>query len=207
MSFHYTFRPIVRWPGERTTVRASSPFRAAWSNTLLLLERELNWLDAQHVVLQADCEERMIRSDGMLRSDARLRSPGVILSFDSKHGPLSYPCDQFPRWQENVRAIALALEALRKVDRYGVTRRAEQYTGWKALPDPHALSLTVEQACAFLAREAGIGTATSVHLSAGGFRRAYKAAAARLHPDAGGDPRRFDKLQQAKAVLERVHGL
>jgi hypothetical protein len=39
--------------------------------------------------------------------------------------------------EANVRAIALALEALRKVDRYGVTKRGEQYAGWKALPSPN----------------------------------------------------------------------
>jgi hypothetical protein len=34
----------------------------------------------------------------------------------------------------NARAIALGLEALRKVDRYRITKRGERYTGWSALP-------------------------------------------------------------------------
>lgn len=49
---------------------------------------------------------------------------------------LSYPCDSCDNWQHNVRSIALALQALRAVDRYGVTRRAEQYRGWGKLPAP-----------------------------------------------------------------------
>lgn len=36
-------------------------------------------------------------------------------------------------WQINLRAIALGLEALRKLDRYGITSRGEQYTGWRAI--------------------------------------------------------------------------
>lgn len=44
-----------------------------------------------------------------------------------RRGHLSYPCDTFTTLQDNLRVIALALEALRMVDRYGVTRRGEQY--------------------------------------------------------------------------------
>src|SRR5690606_24676973 len=64
---------------------------------------------------------------------AKAAHPGVILSFDSKVGHLSYPCDTFTSWQDNLRAVALALEALRKLDRYGVTKRGEQYRGFLAI--------------------------------------------------------------------------
>src|SRR5579863_10251967 len=57
----------------------------------------------------------------MLYAGAKLRTQGIILTFNSKHGPLSYPCDKYSNWQANLRAIALSLEALRAVDRYGVT--------------------------------------------------------------------------------------
>jgi len=47
-----------------------------------------------------------------------------------------------------VRAIALALEALRKVDRYGV-RSGSQYAGFKALPPgDFAAAMTPELAAA-----------------------------------------------------------
>ena len=85
---HYQFRPLDRWPGKRSQPRPSS-FRAGWSATIDLLERELSQLRAKNIVLQVDVSADQIRLDGMLRSDARPRSPGVILSFDSKHGPLS----------------------------------------------------------------------------------------------------------------------
>jgi len=39
-------------------------------------------------------------------------------------------CCQF--WQHNVRSIALGLQALRAVDRYGISRRGEQYSGFRA---------------------------------------------------------------------------
>lgn len=130
--------PIERWPLKATVGRKSSPFDSPWSATMDLLERELRALRARKVVLQMFITESDIRNDGWIYADARPKQPGVVLTLDSKYGPLSYPCDTFTSWQDNVRAIALALEALRKVDRYGVTKTGEQYTGWKALPPPGA---------------------------------------------------------------------
>lgn len=44
-----------------------------------------------------------------------------------------FAVDQFPTWQDNLRAIALGLDALRRVQRYGIVKEDEQYTGWKQL--------------------------------------------------------------------------
>ncbi len=86
-------------------------------------------------MLQIDIREQALRLDGGLRANARpVDFPGVRISFESKHGPLTYATDTHEFWQHNVRGIALGLQALRAVDRYGVTKRGEQYTGWKALP-------------------------------------------------------------------------
>ena len=54
-----------------------------------------------------------------------------MVAFESKHGPLKYATDVFDHWHANLRAIALGLEALRKVERYGITQRGEQYTGFR----------------------------------------------------------------------------
>jgi hypothetical protein len=70
------------------------------------------------------------------------RHPGIELSFDvdqrivpsAPNGRLVYATDCCDYWQHNVRSIALGLQALRAVDRYGITRRGEQYAGFAALP-------------------------------------------------------------------------
>jgi hypothetical protein len=46
---------------------------------------------------------------------------------------LVYATDVCANWEHNVRSIALGLEALRAVDRYGITRRGEQYAGFMQL--------------------------------------------------------------------------
>jgi hypothetical protein len=123
----------------------------------------------------------------------------VIISFKSRHGWLRYQCDTFEGgaegWQDNVRAIALGLEALRQVERYGITKRGQQYAGWLALP---ATSLSHTEALSFLGSVTGHRNPddSPENLSA-----LYREAAKLLHPDVGGPREMWDALQRAKAVL------
>lgn len=184
-----TFRPIDVWPGEMTRARRRSQFSAPWGKTIALLERELGYLRARNVVFQIAVVERDLRIDGKPRAQARVSHPGVILAFESRVGPLKYAVDTFDRWADNVRAIALAMEALRAVDRYGVTRRGEQYTGWKALPastDPADAIATREQAERYMRERWG-----------GDLRRALQAT----HPDHGGSEDEFRRVVRAKELL------
>jgi len=217
-------RPIAAWPGPMTPAEARqrSPFKAAWRSTLDTLDRELHYLGkagAASAVLQVAMREQDFRLDGMPRANARPEHPGVILAVEAAAGPLSFPCDTYVSWQDNLRALALALEALRKVDRYGVTRRSEQYRGWKALPGgptpmpgPDGHTMTVEDASEFLHEQA----VASGRLPSNAVRDvlllrpvtvdvAYRLAARRLHPDKGGTVEDFQRLQQAKAVLDDHH--
>jgi hypothetical protein len=207
---HVTFRPIDTWPGDLRRTRQTSPFKASYQDTLQLLDRELVHLRAKNIVIQLALTEGEIRLDGMPRADARPAHPGVILAFDSMHGPLKYSTDVYENaswarqvgWQANLRAIALGLEALRKVDRYGITKRGEQYTGWKALgggtPMP-AASMSHDDAIAFLQEHApGIEWDYD---QPDQVTRAYRAAARTLHPDVGGDPELFKRLGEARRIL------
>jgi hypothetical protein len=204
------FRPIDRWPGEPTRHREDSRFKAAWSDTMVLLGKELEQLGGKNIICQVAIGERYIRQDGYPYANAVASHPGIILAFDSKYGPLKYSCDRFFDWQDNVRAIALALEALRKVDRYGITKRGEQYTGWKALPASSAHpAMTVEMAASFMSEHSAGAFGTGVLVgNRTAFDAAYRAVAKRLHPDVqGGDTSKFQLLQEAKRVLGVHHGV
>lgn len=219
MAGWYNVRPISdRTPF--TGEHENSQFTSTWSDTLQLLERELWFLDAEHVVIEVDVAERAIRADGMLRADAKAASPAVRIAFDSRHGPLQYATDRFVRpsfqrkgaqhdWQHNVRAIALGLDSLRRVDRYGITRRGEQYAGWKALPPAGGeeiampVAMTVEGAARFIAEHAVDVTADEVLTQwRAGRTTAYRVAARRLHPDNGGEVSLFHRLQEARQLLD-----
>lgn len=203
-----SYRPLpVIWPsGERTDswARKNSPFKAGWTNTLQLLERELrhlgvSWDDT--VLVEAGYAPSEIRLDGQPRANAHPTDPAVILSFQSTWGPLRYGCDTFTSHQANVRAIALGLEALRAVDRYGVTKRGEQYAGWKSLPAPGAAESSTQHRDFLLRHAYGMTLTAGVPPDTPTLSRAYRLAAQRLHPDKGGSREDWDQLQRAKAAL------
>ena len=204
------FVPIQQWPGEKTKGRQGSPFRSTYIQTLDLLETELGQLRAREIVLQAFISWNDLRNDGLPKSNAAFSDPVVILTFESKHGALSYPCDRYADWQANLRAIALSLEALRAVNRYGVTRRAEQYQGWRQIaPASDQPFPNKEAATLYLAGHAyepehwPEDFARKLLTDATHRKNAFLRAAAKLHPDkAGGSHEDFVKLQAALAILE-----
>src|SRR6185436_4755594 len=176
-----------------------------WHSTCSLLDRELEHLKTTTAVLQLKVKESDISTHGTLKANVTPREPGVILAFDSKHGQKQFPCDTYVEWRHNVRAIALALEALRAVDRYGVTRRGEQYTGWARIEGPtHTgeIPMTPELALKTAARLAGwaqmefVGTPPPNMIE-----MLFREAEKRTHPDRGGNKSDFVELQKARAVL------
>lgn len=182
MSDFFTVRPIVLWPEPETRSRKRSPFSATYSETKALLCREVHHLGATSAVLQLAVTEADLRLDGDLRASARPTHPGVIVSFESRHGSLRYACDTYLSWQDNVRAIALTLEKLRAVDRYGAAKGGEQYRGWKSLPSGNDAP-SAERGWSIIRQH-------------GGVRDALKAT----HPDHGGDPAEFADVQAARAA-------
>lgn len=209
MNIDATFRPIHRWPQAETRNRRRSRFQSSWGSTLSLLKDELRHLRAKAgtVVIQLDLQEREIRLDGYPRANARPATPRVILSFETPDGAYSYPCDTWNDWQDNIRAIALSLQALRAIDRYGVTRQREQYSGWRALPagGDSSTTMTTWTAAQLLARLSGYGEHFILD-SAEGTATAYRRAAKESHPDAGGSVEDFQRLQVARLVLDQHHG-
>lgn len=201
-----TFRPIEEWPRpEETDPRRPSPYEIGWGQTLVDLKRELAHLGAEHIVVSLDLAEHRIRRDGWPRQDARPSSPRVIVEFQRPDGRwLRYPCDTFDDWQGNMRAIALTLQDLRRAGNRGALALDEQYAGStleleSGGGDPEIIS-TPEQAARFLSGHGGIVmTAEDAYPSA--VLRAYRRAALKLHPDAGGAPGQFEKLQAARDLL------
>jgi hypothetical protein len=192
----YIIRPLGPWLDPVTQDRRSaSTFRATWDDTLALLSSEVEMLGGEDVVLQIDVQEGELRRDGMLRTNATVKFPGVRVSFTSVHGPLTYATDAYESryyggltsWQANVRAIALGLLALRAVDRYGISARGQQYTGWTAISSRPA-EMSREQAAEFLAHWAGLGTSLDLFADyPNAVHSAYRMAAKRVHPDRTGD--------------------
>jgi len=211
MPDRWQVRPLAAWTDPVTRNRRGAHlFRASWDATLDLLIREADELDAfagGPIVLQVDVQQAEIRTDGMLKARAKVGLPGVVVSFTSRFGPLRYATDAYEQqysfglasWQANVRAIALALKALRDVDRYGVTRRGEQYQGWTALPAARAQSsrwfTSPAEALAWMKRCAGPDAADDA-------KAMYKLLGRRMHPDMpDGSEELWERLDAAATLL------
>ena len=199
----YTFRPLGDWQGPSTEVRQWPRFKAGYQDTLSQLDSEISKLDGEHVVIQVDLAERDIRLDGLPRSNAKHGShPGVVVSFESRFGPLRYATDEFTEWRANLRAIALSLKALRDVDRYGVSKRGEQYTGWKQLEAGGSVTFpSADEAMRWMAEKAH---EPFTGLNSVDCRRIYRDLARRLHPDAGGDSDDWDRLSAARLLIREA---
>lgn len=203
------FRPLERWVGARTKGRRNATFRAKYTQTLDLLESELNHLRAKNITIEAGFRLDQIRNDGWPRSSAGKPSePGVILSFTAKGGNVAMPCDTFSDWEDNLRAIALSLEALRAVDRYGVTKSGEQYRGFAQLPAPGSTepSMDVQSAATMLATFSTKHSWSELLRDERAYREALANAHRATHPDLSKSDNTtgFLRVQEAKRVLD-VH--
>lgn len=192
-------QPIVEWPGAMTKARGSSSFSSTLSSTMLTLRRELRELQAKDVLLQIAIPREKFRQDGYPYAGSKPAHPGIILTLQSQHGPLSYPCDTYATWEENLRAIALALEALRKVDRYGVTKRGEQYRGFLAIEGATAMP------AGFSSAEAAWDYLSDIADLAGDVDEGLvlRTAKRRAHPDTGGDAETFQRVTLAEQYLKQ----
>lgn len=233
MTLELTVRPLGPWPGgKRTERRKDAAFKRAvqWdqstgyrgperipiTQTLAELRSELQAIGCTRAVLEAGFREQDIGMSGWPLTRARVpQDPGVILRvLESKQGQLNYPCDTFTRWEDNLRAIMLTLEAQRKIERYGAAGRGEQYAGWRALPAQGTATLNADAAARIIiARSNGHADlnlagriATELLGSLEMARKSVRAARKATHPDAGGSTAAFQDVEHAAGVLAAHFG-
>ena len=205
-----TSEPLGAWPWPETASleRTYSRFKAAWSTTNWELRRELAMLGVAQGVLEVDVADPLRgigKRDRVVLEDAKVKSPRVALRFAHPYqGPLVYHCDQYLDWKDNVRGIRLGLEALRAVDRYGITSSHEQFAGFKALPSTTGPTMTATRAAELLRTEEN--DTRSILGDAEVAKRAVRWAVKHAHPDVGGSAERFQQVQTARKVLAAHHG-
>ncbi len=198
------FRPLSdpNETRERRKSRERSRFKATYKQTLDLLEYELNHLRAKDIVIQAGYALSQIRNDGWPYANAKASHPAVVLSYrNRKNEEVSFPCDSYDQMEDNLRAIGLTLKSLRDIDRYGVSQGGEQYKGWTALPEA-GKSDTTREAAAILATFSPALSVDLILSDPGAMQEAYRQAAKRCHPDAGGSAEEWYRVEQAKRTLE-----
>ncbi len=198
----------------RSVPRRRDAYAATWLSVMDDLERELRHLGAKDIVIEAGFEPHQIRNDGWPRGSVSPSFPDVRLSFVSKHGPMTFECATFFSYEQNLRAIGLVIRDLRLMAERGVGSGTEQYRGWARLPPANGSVPAAEWANAEAAAreiltlafpESTPGDAMVRGVARGGdaLKSAFRVAAKRCHPDAGGSEAQMARLNRAMAMIEK----
>lgn len=164
------------------------------SDALSRLQHEVDRLGARQYVLSSNLETRL---DGLPRSgQAEPKDSGVALYFHIGDKPHCLPCDTYNRVADNIAAIAKHIEATRAIERYGVATISEMFSGFVALPPPGAK----------LSWREVLGFAPQQFPTKSVLETAFRAAARRAHPDAGGTDAQMEEVLSARAEAYKELG-
>ena len=153
-------------------------------DAILRLTRELRLVGASAEILSTNVETRL---DGLPRSgQGEPRDPGAACYFDRGKKPTVLACDRWDRVADNIAAIAQHIDALRRIERYGVGTLEQAFAGYQALP-AHEMPE---------AWWSVLGVAPEVTLDT--VETAYRTLARAAHPDAGGSHERMARLNAAR---------
>lgn len=184
----------LQWPAgyKRTNsgTRKDSQFRQTMSAAQSFLQKQIELLEATDLIVSTNIPVR--KSDGGFYADMinkKIEDPGVAIYFKHKKMDRSMCCDQYERVWENIYALGKGLEALRGIERWGISEFLDRaFTGFPALPE----TVIINQKSIW--KILGLQEMPDHHMQ---IRLAYKKKAMELHPDKTGSSERFIELQEA----------
>ena len=100
------------------------------------LEAELGRLGAREPLLSSNLKLGI--SGVILSGQAEPRDNGIAVYFTLKGHERVLACDRYTSAAGNIAAIAAHIDALRRIERYGVGTIEQAFAGYTALPAPHA---------------------------------------------------------------------
>lgn len=129
----------LAWPlgRPRAKYRDNSNFRVTPGKAYADVRNEVARLGGTGLIISTNVP---LRRDGMPMANGRPNGdPGVAVYFTYKKKPMCFACDRWWKVEDNARAIAKTIEALRGIERWGTGNMVEQaFTGFIALPAPES---------------------------------------------------------------------
>jgi hypothetical protein len=117
MIYHYPVQWPIGWP--RNDYYQPAGFKLQYDRALRELAYELERLGAESAYISTD---QQLRVDGTPRRDRQPDSPAVAVYFVRNGKQLCIPCDKFQTVRDNIRAVGLTLESIRRMERYGTSQ-------------------------------------------------------------------------------------
>ena len=194
MAERYPLHWPTGWPRTPRHRRRSSRYQVSEAAARDDLLESLRRMGARDVILSTNVK---LRLDGIPRANQRPPEDiGVAVYWRTAKGQhLSMACDTWDDLRSNYRAIGLALEGLRAIERAGVSELLDRaFTGFAALPA--AASEPDWRTMLDLVPTA----------NADDVKRAFRELARQHHPDRGGDPDMMRRLIEARDAAMREVG-
>lgn len=178
----------LQWPigKSRGGIPTSSRFGTRSLDTVTkMLLKEVRLLKGENVTISTNLR---LRRDGLPYSEQRQPvDVGAAVYFSYKKNQMCFACDRWDKIQDNIYAIAMTIEALRGIERWGSGDMVQQaFTGFVALPAPP------KEDCYDILRVHSWATEQTIIDQ-------YKKLAKFFHPDcAAGSVEKFQKLTAAR---------
>ena len=180
------------WPAgyPRSIERRDSRFKTTLGRARDFVKEEIRRIGGSEPVISTNIP---LKNDGDLRADwsrYRIDDTGVAVYFNRDKQQVCLCCDSYERVWENLHAVGRTIEALRQIDRDGVSDFLNRtFTGFKAIPE--VSSFNQKSVWEILGLTAIPKDADAIH-------RQYKIKLKEVHPDVpGGTKEAFMELQQA----------
>lgn len=148
--------PLQWIPGKPRTPshqRKRSQFQVSFAKARDGLLLELSRLGASNIIISSNVQTRR---DGLPYANFREPDdPGVAVYFKTFKKEYALSCDRWDRAKDNLRAIGKHIEALRGIERWGVSSIEESFQPY-LLPE----STTISQTAVLVSEPALIGSQT-----------------------------------------------
>lgn len=152
------------------------------------LDKQLEYLGAVRVVVSSNLE---LRINGVPRSgQSEPYDNGVAVYFELKGKPLCLACDKWNRAADNIAAIAQHIDALRRIERYGIGSIEQAFAGYQALP--------AQAGSWFVTLEFDTPPKSWEVVEA-----RYLELVKKHHPDRGGNPETMAKINAARDTARK----
>lgn len=191
----------LQWPTgyARTKNRKKSAFKTSGNNAQEGLAHEVKLMGAHSLIVSTNIH---VRNDGMIYSDGldrKIDDSGVAIYFKYKKQDIVMCCDQYLTVGENIHALAKSIEAIRGMERWGVSDFIERaFTGFTALPEGRIYNLPAIKAWYEILE-------IRENSSSDEIKNAYHQKSKTYHPDMGGSAELFNQLTIAyKEGLSKI---
>lgn len=199
MTEAYPLRWPDGWPRKKTGHMGARRFQVTPERAYRSLLEELKMLGARHVVVSTNLPLSRRDSAPLLSEDGKNMDWGVAVYFQLNGRQMVMAQDLYNRVYANMRSLALAVEAMRALERHGGgTMMQRAFDGFSALPPPEGVQAPERRpwrAVLDLDAEAfaALPKDQLLILAEAGYRKLAKSA----HPDAGGSAERMAELNVA----------